>query len=128
MSSARAFAFTAMPVSPVVCLASSALVAAKAIAISMCAAGSSAPAARPTSPHPAPLDERPPPPTAPPPPPHWLLRDFREAIFTHEPPRGTPRGKKGGAAGQAAEEVRAKEAQLAAERQKRSETERSVLS
>ena len=47
--------------------------------------------ARPTSPHPAPLDERPPPPTAPPPPPHWLLRDFREAIFTHEPPRGTPR-------------------------------------
>ena len=36
MSSARAFAFTAMPVSPVVCLASSALVAAKAIAISMC--------------------------------------------------------------------------------------------
>ena len=28
---------------------------------------------------------------APPPPPHWLLRDFREAIFTHEPPRGTPR-------------------------------------
>ena len=50
MSSARAFAFTAMPVSPVVCLASSALVAAKAIAISMCAAGSSAPAARPTSP------------------------------------------------------------------------------
>ena len=50
MSSARAFAFTAMPVSPVVCLASSALVAAKAIAISRCAAGSSAPAARPTSP------------------------------------------------------------------------------
>lgn len=42
MSSARAFAFTAMPVSPVVCLASSALVAAKAIAISRCAAGSSA--------------------------------------------------------------------------------------
>ena len=34
-SSARAFAFTAMPVSPVVCLANGALVAAKAIAISV---------------------------------------------------------------------------------------------
>ena len=45
----------------------------------------------------------------------------------HQPGQGF-RGKKGGAAGQAAEEVRAKEAQLAAERQKRSETERSALS
>ena len=43
----------------------------------------------------------------------------------HQPGQGF-RGKKGGAAGQAAEEVRAKDAQLAAERQKRSETERSV--
>ena len=44
----------------------------------------------------------------------------------HQPGQGF-RGKKGGAAGQAAEEVRAKDAQLAAERQKRSETERSAL-